>query len=232
MACVTDKTQGSPHNTAMQITCPHCQASYELETDISETALLCQRCGHEFAKQTAAEQVSCAPAFPERPHSHILPWLMIILTILAATGFGLQYDAWMDKRWLRSSIINLGIPLPLRDKDWMIVSDSIQPTWITRPDGNTLFMIKGQVKNLLSSSILPPHIEIVFFDKTNPDQRIASQLLDFTKPPPEQAMQQAGDLTPEIDNKTIAGLATRQFTLLITSLPPHSGDFSLTARNR
>jgi len=235
-----DKGETSPHYAAMQLTCPDCQTQYELDTEVHDLTLLCQRCGHEFPKQTDTSiersdtdnAAITEPAFPERQRSHLLPWFMIILTLLAAAGFWFQYDAWMDQRWLRSTIISLGFTLPSRDKDWVIVSDSIRPTWLTRSDGNKVLVIKGQVKNLLSSSMPPPRIEIIFFDKIATGQRIASQLLDITDPPSEQAMLQPSYPTPAIDNKAIAGLTTRQFVFLIDSLPANTGDFSLNAKSR
>ncbi|MDQ6969716.1 MAG: hypothetical protein Q9M16_04330 [Mariprofundus sp.] len=226
----------------MHLTCPHCQAHYELDSDIQPTALLCHRCGHEFPQQNSPSEATInteqqhpdtlESTAPQRQSSHILPWFMVMLSLIAASGFWFQYDAWMDKRWLRSGIINLGFNLTARDKDWLIVAGSVQPAWIIRPDGSKAFTIKGQVKNLLSSPMPPPRFEIVFFSKTNPDQRLATQMLDFTQTPSEQAMQQPDDQTPYIDNKAIAGLTSRQFIFLIDSLPPNSGDFSITARHR
>ncbi|MBN4077224.1 hypothetical protein JYT48_03045 [Mariprofundus ferrooxydans] len=238
----------------MHLICPHCQADYELDTHVQEMTLLCQRCGHEFIKKTSpqpseqpSEQSSAQPTdqisiqennehiesvFPERQHTHLLPWFMIILTLIAAAGSYSQYDAWMDKRWLRSTIINLGFNLPARDKDWEILPDSVQPTWLSRSDASKVFVIKGQVRNLLSTPMLPPRIEIVFFSKFAPEQRLASRLLDFTYPATDEAMQQATFRKPTIDNKTISALASRRFVLLIESPPQDSSDFSLTAKSR
>ncbi len=169
---------------------------------------------------------------PERQTVRLLPWLMIMLTFIAAAGFWLQYDAWMDNRWFRSTAINLGIDLQQRDKDWQILSGSVRPSWITRTDGSKVLLINGEIQNLLSSDILAPNIELTFFSNTGPDQVVSSLLLGFTYPPSAQVMMQSPYQTPNIDNKEIPPLGKRHFVFLIDKLPQGVGDFSLSIKSR
>ena len=162
----------------------------------------------------------------------ILPWLMAILMLIAAAGFWLQYDAWMDNRWFRSTIINLGLDLQQRDKDWHILPGTIQPRWITRSDGSKALLIKGEIRNLLSSDMPPPDIEITFYPSTAPNQNIGSQRLAFTYAPSEQVMLQSPYQTPGLNKQAITALGTRQFVYLIDTLPQGTGDFSLQVKTR
>jgi len=169
---------------------------------------------------------------PERAKVHLLPWLMIMLTLIAAAGFWLQYDAWMDNRWFRSSAINLGFELQMRDKDWQIMPGSVRPNWITRRDGSRALTIKGEIQNLLSSAMQAPNIGITFFSNTAPDQVVKAQQLAFTYPPSELVMLQTPYQTPNRDNKPIPALGKREFLLLIDDLPQGIGDFSLSVKTQ
>lgn len=169
---------------------------------------------------------------PERKPVRLLPWLMVMLSLIAAAGFWLQYDAWMDNRWFRSTAINLGINLQMRDKDWQILPGSIRPSWITRTDGSKALLINGEIQNLLSSDMPAPNIELTFFSNIAPDQILKSQLLAFTHPPSEQVMLQSPYQTPNRDNKPIPALGKRKFLFLIDALPQGIGDFSLTVKSR
>jgi len=169
---------------------------------------------------------------PERTSVRLLPWLMIMLTLIAAAGFWLQYDAWMDNRWFRSTAINLGINLQMRDKDWQILPGSVRPNWITRTDGSKALTIKGEIQNLLSSDMLAPNIELTFFSNIAPDQILKSQQLAFRHPPSELVMLQSPYQTPNRDNKPIPALGKREFLFLIDALPQGIGDFSLKVKTR
>lgn len=169
---------------------------------------------------------------PERQRPRLLPWFMTILALIAVSGFWFQYDAWMDNRWFRSTAINFGLQLQQRDKDWHILPDTIQPGWITRSDGSEALLIKGAIRNLLSSEMLAPDIEITFFSSHAPNQSIGSQHLAFTYPPSEQVMLQSPYQRPGIDNNPIPALGKRPFVFLIDALPQGVGDFSLQVKAR
>jgi len=161
---------------------------------------------------------------PERQRPRLLP--------IAAAGFWFQYDAWMDNRWFRGTAINLGLQLQMRDKDWHILPRTIQPSWITRSDGSKALLIKGDIRNLLSSDMPAPDIEITFFSSHTPNQSIGSQHLAFTYPPSEQVMLQLPYQIPGLDKKPIPALGKRSFVFLIDSLPQGIGDFSLQVKTR
>lgn len=221
----------------MQVICPQCQARYELESEIVIDGLICQRCGHEFCAHSDGEshRIDCVTAedvFPERRPVRLLPWFVVMLLLIAASVLWWQYDTWIEQRWFRSSVINLGIPLPQRDQDWCIPPASVHSRWMRRTDGSKVLLVQGQVNNLLSSAMLPPNIEMVFFSKSAPDQRMDSLLLDFTYPPSRQVMMQTPYQIPNVDNNPIKALATRKFMFLIDALPLKWGDFSLNVRSR
>jgi len=219
----------------MHLICPHCQSDYDLPNEQQIQPLLCHRCGHEFPSQQNPPHDEPSETesfvFPERQRVRLLPWLMAILTLIAIAGFWFQYDAWMDQRWLRSAIIDVGFKLPARDKDWHIVANSVHPSWITRNDGSKLFIIRAQLKNLLSSAMPPPRIEVTFFSKTEPNQRLSTQEFDITELPSERMMQHVPYQPPAINHKPIAALATRKFVIIMDKIPQDTGDFSLQVRS-
>jgi len=215
----------------MLIICSHCQTGYELDTDVGDTVFVCHRCGHEFSTNTyVSSNIALEP--PTRQNTHLLAWFIVLFTFIAAPIFWFQYDTWVENRSLRSAVINVGFTLPLRDKDWFIVPESIRSTWVTRSDDSKALVINGRVSNLLSTAMLPPDIEITFFSSSNPDQRVGSQLLHFTFPPSRQTILQAPYHTPATDHQRIAALGKREFVFLFESLPENTGDFMLTAKAR
>ncbi|MBL4775421.1 MAG: DUF3426 domain-containing protein [Mariprofundus sp.] len=215
----------------MLIVCSHCQAGYELDTEVNDALFVCHRCGHEFSTGTPIDDDLPSTA-PIRQSVHLLPWFIMLFTLIATPVIWFQYDAWMDNRALRSGIINLGFSLPLRDKDWFIVPESVHAMWIERRDGSKVFLISGQVNNLLSIPMLPPAIEIIFFSSRNPDQALAAQRRAFTFPPSNRTILQTPYPTPATDHQRIAGLGKREFVLLFESLPDKADDFSLSAKAR
>ncbi len=169
---------------------------------------------------------------PERKPVRLLPWFMLLLALITAAGFLLQRDAWMDNRWLRSTIINLGVHLPQRDKDWRILANSVHPSWFTRSDGSKVLLIKGEVENMLSSPMLPPNIEVSFFSNKAPGQAIGIQRLNFTYPPSELVMLRTPYQTPNINNAPIPALGKRKFVFLLDSLPQSTADFTLVVKTQ
>jgi hypothetical protein len=167
---------------------------------------------------------------PRRKKAHIWPWLMVMLTLIFAAGFWLQKDAWLDNRWFRSTAINLGVTMQQRDKDWRVIPDSIQAEWITRDDASKALLIRGRVKNLLTSELPAPTIEVTFFSDTHPDKKLGSQRLKITLQPGKQSILRVPYTAPELDTIPIAPEGEREFVFLIESPPENSGDFTLTAR--
>lgn len=178
----------------------------------------------------AATTESAGINLPRRKKARIWPWLMIMLILIFSAGFWLQKDAWLDNRWFRSTAINLGCPLPLRDKDWRILPDSIQAKWITREDDSKALLIRGRVKNLLTSALPAPGIKITFFSDINPDQQLGSQRLPITLQPGKQSLLRVPYTAPEPDKVPVTPNGEREFVFLIESPPENTGDFILTAR--
>jgi len=169
---------------------------------------------------------------PERKPVRLLPWFMLMLALIASSGFLLQRDAWMDNRWLRSTVMNLGFHLQQRDKDWRIPANSVHPSWFTRSDDSKVLLIKGEVENLLSTSMLPPGIEVSFFSNQAPGQVIGTQRLNFTYPPSELVMLRTPYQTPNKDNIPIPALGKREFVFLLDSLPRSTADFTLAIKTQ
>lgn len=184
------------------------------------------------AEQTETEEAEEAIIItpPRRKEARIWPWLMIMLTLIISAGFWLQKDAWLDNRWLRSTAINLGYPMPLRDKDWRILPESVQAEWITRDDASTALLIRGRIKNLLTSELPAPGIEITFFSESHPDQKLGSRKLMFTLHPSKLAIRHVPYSRPKADRVPIMPEGEREFVFLIESPPENTGDFTLAVQ--
>jgi DNA-directed RNA polymerase subunit M/transcription elongation factor TFIIS len=167
---------------------------------------------------------------PGRRKVRIWPWLMIMLTLIFSAGFWLQKDAWLDNRWFRSTAINLGITIHQRDKDWRVIPDSIQAEWIIRDDASKALLIRGRVKNLLTSELPAPSIEVTFYSDLYPDKELGSQHLNITLQPGKQSLLRVPYTAPKPDTIPVTPEGERKFTFLIESPPENSGDFTLTAR--
>jgi len=213
----------------MHLECPHCQTNYEITHDVEDVLFVCHRCGLEFS---ATDQFSPENYQPEqapvRKTAHIWPWLVAVLLLVICSGFWLQKDAWLDNRWFRSTLINIGFDMPLRVKDWRIVSESVRSVWITRNDDSRVLLIRGKIKNLLASDMLLPNIEITFFSKTAPDKQVAMSSFEIDLPPSDKLVRQVPYSRPDRDNMPVRALGSRAFTILVESVPEATGDFTLT----
>ncbi len=213
----------------MHLTCPHCQVQYDIERDVGDAVFVCHQCGQEFSSQAVSsdcgdiEPVEAEQA-PVRNTVHIWPWLLMILIVLAGSGFWVQKDAWLDNRWLRSSLINIGVAMPLRAKDWRIAPASVQSQWIIRADGSRRLLVRGTIENLLNSDMSLPKINMMFFSKTEPDKQIGNAVLDIILKPSDQ---QAADMIPARDIRPVAALGKRSFAIVAESVPEKTGDFTL-----
>jgi len=278
----------------MHLTCPHCQANYDIAQDVGDAIFVCHQCGQEFSAPsepidggqpepdlrqawralqwqsvsrgfamppwqgidifvpppecqdlTASEPVEEEPdsgeeevmfaepeQAPARKNTHIWPWLMMILILLASSGFWVQRNAWLDNRWFRSALINVGFDMPRRAKDWRIAQASVQPEWITRLDGSKILLVRGNIKNLLNSDMPLPNIKMMFFSKTEPDKQIANAVLEITLNPSDQQTHQVPYLAPARDARLVPALGNRSFTIVAQSVPENTGDFTLTPAPR
>ena len=169
---------------------------------------------------------------PPRAKLRIMPWLMGVIFLIAGTGFWLNHDAWMDDPWLRSVMLNIGLDIEVRDKDWLVDPDSVSATWLTRSDKETVLVITGEVNNLLQTDLLPPNIHFTLFARDNPDELILERNLIITRPPLMQAIRQAPYMPPARDNTKIPALGKRGFVLVLEDMPQNAGNFSLLGKAR
>jgi len=167
---------------------------------------------------------------PPRGKLRIMPWLTGVVLLIAGTGFWVNYDAWMENIWLRSVLINSGMGLEVRDKDWHINPDSVEALWLERRDKKTVLVITGEINNLLQSELQPPKIHFTLYARDNPDEEVLQRDLIITRPPLMQTIRQAPYMPPPRDTTPIAALDKRGFVLVLEDMPQNAGNFTLWPR--
>ncbi|ATX82506.1 Protein of unknown function (DUF3426) [Mariprofundus ferrinatatus] len=226
----------------MQITCPHCLKTYQIETEIGVDSVICSQCGSAFAPEptqehpdinplteTTVEEAAPELTAPAHNPPHLWPWLITVLLIISAAGIWFQKDAWLDNRWLRSTLINIHLPIQTREKDWLIVPESVGMDWTTRDDSSRVLVVSGAIENLLDSSVPYPAIEVTFYSNTQPDQVLEKRLLPISEIPGTETITHAPFAMPD-QLKRAAPLSRREFVLVIESVPESAGDIMLTPR--
>lgn len=169
---------------------------------------------------------------PPRAKARIMPWLITVLLLIAGAGFWVNHEAWLNDPWLRSVLINAGVNMEIRDRDWKVDPDSVSAVWIERRGGETVLVITGEVRNLLQTQLLPPLMHVTLYARDNPDEMIAERDEIITRPPLMQAIRQAPYLPPPQDNTPVSALDKRGFVLVLENLPQNAGNFTLQARAR
>jgi len=164
---------------------------------------------------------------PPRANVRIMPWLLTIMFVIAAAGFWSRHDAWLDDPWLRSVLINMGLPVEVRDKDWHIQPASIRAQWVKRDDGSQVLVIEGRVKNLLQCELAPPAIHFSIFAKDDPEHLLLQRELPVSQPPLMVAIRRTPYIVPPEDHVPVTALGDRGFVLVLEGLPPNAGDFTL-----
>ena len=164
---------------------------------------------------------------PRRARASIMPWLLTVVLLIAASGFWFKRDAWLDDPWLRSVLINVGMPVEVRDKDWRIPPESVQAQWIKRNDGSQVLVVEGRVKNLLQCELAPPAILFSLYAKDDPEHLLLKRELPMTQPPLMSAIRSTPFPQPPRDRIPITALADRGFVLVLEDLPENAGDFFL-----
>ncbi|MFQ5519534.1 MAG: hypothetical protein ACE5E3_06000 [Mariprofundus sp.] len=180
---------------------------------------------HSVGEQSAETHPGIAPS---RKQVDIWPWLIATLLVISAMGFWYKQDAWLDHPWLRSVLINLHLPVDVREKDWEIIPSSVQGLWIERDDGSQVLAIQGRIENKLYSELAPPKVLVRFFDDSGISESLGSKIMEITEPPSMDQVKQAPFVAPEKDRVPIAGQGQRGFFLVIESLPDRTADFTLT----
>lgn len=161
-----------------------------------------------------------------------MPWLLAVVMLIAGSGFWLNHEAWLDDPWLRSVLLNAGIEMEIRDKDWHIDPNSVSATWLEREGGATVLVITGEILNKLQTDLLPPLVHFTLYARDNPDELILERDLIITRPPLMQAIRQAPYSPPPRDDMPITALGKRGFILVLEDLPQNAGNFSLLAKAR
>jgi len=190
------------------------------------------------APQTAADRPdnglegALADMPPQRKKAHVWPWLLAMLMTTITAGFWIQQEQWLDNRWLRSTMINLNIPMQQRDKDWLIIPESVHPEWVTRNDGSKVLVIRGKLSNLLACDLMAPDVEITFYALNQPDQVLDVRQRPISMRPDEHAIKQVPFIRTQADSMPVGPLSSREFIFVMETLPAGSGDFTLTPRVR
>jgi len=168
--------------------------------------------------------------FPTRRAARIWPWLVGTLLLAASSGFIAQKDAWLDNIWLRSTLINLGLPVDVRDQDWLVMPESVRAQWLKRDDNSRVLVIEGRLANQLTCELPLPKIAIDFYADDAPDTIVRTELVTVTLPPDMQTIRHAPYRTPAVDDVPVAPRSERGFLLVLESLPSRIADFTLTAK--
>lgn len=216
----------------MHISCPACQAVYRIDKVDADAILVCHHCGHEFtlagaASRGDAQVAGTEPVSPGRRQTRIWPWLLLILLILAGAGLGMNgREIWADP-WLRSVLINFGLPLSVRNEDWQVDGNSLSGRWLKRDDDSQVFVIKGIVRNLLHCELPPPQLTVSFFSADG--NLLLQRTLPITQPPLMQAVVSAPYLAPPQDTLAVAAGSSRAFTLVLEDVPDNAVKFTLSA---
>ena len=176
-----------------------------------------------------AEEDDKTPLPPARKSAVIWPWLIFILLLIGGSGVWYKQDAWLDHPWVRSVLINIHLPVEVRDKDWRIVPESVHGQWLTRDDQSRILMIEGRVANQLYCELSPPRIQVHFFDDSGLDQVLGKITLAITEPPGIEQVKHAPFEVPDIDRVPVEAQGERGFFLVLDSLPERTADFTLTA---
>ncbi len=166
---------------------------------------------------------------PARGRAAIWPWLIVILLMIGGSGFWYKQDVWLDHPWVRSVLINMHLPVQVRDRDWHIIPESVHGQWLTRDDQSRVLVIEGRVANRLYSELSPPQIQVQFFDDSGLDQILGKVTVAITEPPGIEQIKHAPFVSPEIDRVPVEAQGERGFFLVLDSLPERTADFTLTA---
>ena len=213
----------------MLVTCPQCHASYHIEEHLN-AMLVCHRCNTEFTADTT-QQTPSTPAAPNKPRpqrkkSSLLPWLTMVLLIIAAAGFQAYQNTWLQQPWLRHILASLHYPLNAQASDWHITQHDGLRQWITRQDGSKVLVLSGYIRNTLPIPRPLPKLEVRFFDVSSAAS-IQRMTVNITQTPDIPRIHHAPYIPPENDRTPVAAHAKRAFTLVLEHVPEHSREVSI-----
>jgi hypothetical protein len=164
---------------------------------------------------------------PERRAPRLLTWMSGVMLIVAIAGFAYNHQSWAENTWVRSTLLNLHLPITVHASDWRIPPDSVHAEWLKRDDGSAVLVIEGRVDNLLHTQLATPWIEVTVYDAIHSDKTVKRRTYPITLPPAIDAIRHAPWVPPPQDNVPVAAAGSRGFILVITDLPRHAGEFTL-----
>jgi len=205
----------------------HKESIAQTEKPVSMTPLTTDEVAEDGTPSLEATSTE-GPLPPARTDVVIWPWLIVILLVIGTIGFWYKKDTWLDQPWFRSVMINMHLPVEVRNKDWFIVPSSVQGHWLKRDDGSQVLVIQGRIENRLFCELQPPRILVRFFDDSGITDSLGEQLLPITEPPAMEQVKHAPFVMPSRDMVPVEAQGQRGFFLVVESLPERTADFTLS----
>lgn len=193
--------------------------------DAPEAPIVARHFRHE--PETAPPPSEADLPAPERRSPRILAWMSWAMLIVAVAGITYNYPSWSHNLWLRSTLLNLHLPVSVHASDWRIPPDSVHAEWLKRDDGSSVLVIEGRVENRLHAELATPYIEVTVFDALQTDKAIKRKTLAITQPPAITAIRHTPWSPPPQDDVPVAAAGSRGFMLVLDDLPAHAGGFTL-----
>lgn len=167
---------------------------------------------------------------PQRAEVALWPWMIAMLLVIGSVGFWYKKDAWLDNPWFRNVLMNIYLPVEVRDKDWFIIPGSVQGHWLKRDDGSQVLVVQGRVENLLYSKQAAPKILVRFYDDSGITDSLGEKLMPITEPPSMDQVRHAPFKTPPVDKVAVESQGQRGFFLVLEELPERTADFTLSPK--
>ncbi|MDQ6995222.1 MAG: DUF3426 domain-containing protein [Mariprofundaceae bacterium] len=214
------------------MTCPKCQATYELKHDVQHALLVCHRCKSEFTTDDIPVIEKPVPSSDsmylasKRKKTRIWPWLTVVLLIVASFGMQYNQDIWIQQAQIRNILAQLHYPMQAQASDWLILRNQSHRQWVTRQDGSKVLVLTGSIQNRLNAAQQLPQLTIHFYESAN-TRPIQSITTFITMPPSLPDIRHAPYIQPDIDRTPMKGYEKRDFTLVFEHVPEHSREFSI-----
>lgn len=165
---------------------------------------------------------------PLRMPANIWPWLFGILFVLIGSGLWFTHGAWLNGTWLRSTLIDVGLPISVHDEDWKIIPGSVHATWVTRSDNSHILVIRGTIRNTLQCELPAPSIRIKLYEKEMPSLVLDTRVIPITQLPLPITINRSPYIMPPVDHRPVGSNGERNFELVLETLPENVGNFALS----
>jgi len=226
------KGRGKEKRERQQLTSANEIAADELAADITPDTTTEKKAAQSpaAATETASDDPMITSYPPQRAEVVLWPWMIVMLLVIGSVGFWYKKDAWLDNPWFRSVLMNIYLPVEVRDKDWFIIPGSVQGHWLKRDDGSQVLVVQGRVENLLYSKLPPPKILVRFYDDSGITDSLGETLMPITEPPSMDQVRHAPFKTPAVDKVAVESKGQRGFFLVLEELPERTADFTLSPK--